>query len=51
MEEINRKKAIAAKKKKIAAAAGGRPGKISKDADFVFVIINFDIVINSAFQF
>ena len=36
MEEINRKKAIAAKKKKInaAAAAGGRPGKISKDADF-----------------
>jgi hypothetical protein len=34
MDEINRKKAIAAKKKKIAAAAGGRPGKISKDADF-----------------
>jgi len=34
MEEINRKKAIAAKKKKIAAVAGGRPGKISKDADF-----------------
>lgn len=33
MEEINRKKAIAAKKKKINAAAG-RPGKISKDADF-----------------
>lgn len=34
MEEINRKKAIATKKKKINAAAGGRPGKISKDADF-----------------
>ena len=33
MEEINRKKALAAaKKKKINAA--GRPGKISKDADF-----------------
>jgi hypothetical protein len=34
MDEINRKKAIAAKKKKITAVAGGRPGKISKDADF-----------------
>jgi len=33
MEEINRKKALAAaKKKKITGA--GRPGKISKDADF-----------------
>ena len=33
MDEINRKKALAAaKKKKINAA--GRPGKISKDADF-----------------